>query len=252
MNCRDLQSYFEERSLVDDAGGDCAEVAEHLSICANCRLTVETQKETASRLRLLRDSAPAIPLSLDAAILAKYRQQISARRAFKTPSRQGIGLANWRWATGLVAALLVFAAIFILRKPLITTKTVPHTTRQAHVALPPQSAADVPPRETVGKDKDQDTGVTRRAHTGKTNIRANQPTLAAVSAETQEHSLPEGFRSLLYCDELSCDGGMEVVRVQLPSPGAGFMSSSASGNHVVSAEVLVGADGFARGIRIVH
>ena len=56
----------------------------------------------------------------------------------------------------------------------------------------------------------------------------------------------------MYCDELSCDGGMEVVRVQLPSLAAGFMSVPTAGNRVVTADVLVGADGFARGIRIVY
>ena len=56
----------------------------------------------------------------------------------------------------------------------------------------------------------------------------------------------------MYCDELSCDGGMEVVRVQLPSLPAGLMPVPTAGNRVVTADVLVGADGFARGIRIVH
>ena len=56
----------------------------------------------------------------------------------------------------------------------------------------------------------------------------------------------------MYCDELSCDGGMEVVRVQLPSSAAGFMPVPTVGNRVVTADVLVGADGFARGIRIVY
>jgi hypothetical protein len=84
------------------------------------------------------------------------------------------------------------------------------------------------------------------------DVAATTQTSGVVSPNRLDDSVPEGFRSLMYCDELSCNGGMEVVRVQLPSPAAGFMPASASGNRAVSADVLVGADGFARGIRIVH
>lgn len=63
--------------------------------------------------------------------------------------------------------------------------------------------------------------------------------------------MPDGFRSLMYCDELSCGGAMDVLRIQLPPSAIGLMTAEPSGN-VVSADVLVGADGIARGIRIVR
>ena len=63
-------------------------------------------------------------------------------------------------------------------------------------------------------------------------------------------SLPDGFRSLMYCDVLSCPEAMDMIRVQLPTsampgPAAGFIQPSGS----VTADVLVGPDGIARGIR---
>jgi hypothetical protein len=249
MNCRKLQSYFEGRSLVADVQDDGSKVTEHISGCVSCRRFVETRNEIAARLRLLRDSAPSVPTSLDAAVLAKYRQQTAMRQSCVIAApRWRTGLLSWGWATAVAAVLLISAAVFMLRRPLATTKAIPQTIPQVLVALPPQSSADAAHREGVRKD----TVVRRTARRRKLEIAANQPTIAAVSAERPDRSLPEGFRSLMYCDELSCDGGMEVLRVQLPSAGAGFMPASASGNHMVSAEVLVGADGFARGIRIVH
>jgi hypothetical protein len=63
--------------------------------------------------------------------------------------------------------------------------------------------------------------------------------------------MPEGFRSLMYCDALSCSGDMDMIRVQLPASAMarqvpGFIQTSGS----VTADVLVGPDGIARGIRL--
>jgi hypothetical protein len=54
----------------------------------------------------------------------------------------------------------------------------------------------------------------------------------------------------MYCDALSCGEGMDMIRVQLPSivmpgQGSGFVQTSGS----VTADVIVGPDGVARGIR---
>jgi hypothetical protein len=50
---------------------------------------------------------------------------------------------------------------------------------------------------------------------------------------------------------LSCDGAMDLIRVQLPSsllarPASAFRQTSGP----VNADVLIGPDGIARGIRI--
>ena len=65
-------------------------------------------------------------------------------------------------------------------------------------------------------------------------------------------ALPPDFRSLMYCDELSCSGPMEVIRMQLPASDLLFAPGSNSANGTVLADVLVGPDGIARGIRIVQ
>jgi 2-polyprenyl-6-methoxyphenol hydroxylase-like FAD-dependent oxidoreductase len=65
-------------------------------------------------------------------------------------------------------------------------------------------------------------------------------------------SIPEGFRSLMYCDELSCGGAMDVVRIELQPSDVGLMATAQQDRNAISADVLVGADGIARGIRIVR
>jgi hypothetical protein len=63
-------------------------------------------------------------------------------------------------------------------------------------------------------------------------------------------SLTADFRSLMFCDAISCDGNMEVVRIQLPS--SVMPLSAAAQPRATSADVLIGEDGVARAIRIVE
>jgi hypothetical protein len=54
----------------------------------------------------------------------------------------------------------------------------------------------------------------------------------------------------MYCDALSCPDAMDMIRVQLPAsampkPLPGFVRTGGS----VTADVLIGPDGIARGIR---
>ena len=74
----------------------------------------------------------------------------------------------------------------------------------------------------------------------------------AASLAKRDNSFPTRFQSLMYCDQISCPGAMEVIRVQLPSPVLGLTPASARANGAVSADVLVGPDGIARGIRVVE
>src|SRR5262249_47443400 len=76
----------------------------------------------------------------------------------------------------------------------------------------------------------------------------NQPTWVAG----QDNELPTRFQSLVYCDPFSCSGAMDVIRVRLPSPVLRTTPFSGGTDSLVSADVLVGPDGIARGIRVVE
>lgn len=90
----------------------------------------------------------------------------------------------------------------------------------------------------------------------KSRIHVNESALPSVQRKNpvnhQDNPLPTGFQSLMYCDQLSCAGAMDVIRVQLASPVLGVSSVSPKASNFVSADVLVGSDGIARGIRVVE
>jgi hypothetical protein len=249
MNCRELQPYLDGNSLAFDKA-DCAEVTEHASSCANCRQIIETREETMARLRLLREAAPPFPASLDADVLANYRRQTATRQNSEgAPPRWRVGFAGWRLGIAVAATLLIFATIFVLRNASLTSKVGSPRTKPTEVARVPKHA---PPMSARPKPVRRNTVVAQRTQQRRPETAPTREASAAISPVRLEDSVPDGFRSLMYCDELSCDGGMEVVRVQLPSPAVGLMPASTVSNRVVTADVLVGADGFARGIRIVH
>ncbi len=239
MNCRELESNF-ENSAASELPRLSDEAERHLLTCVFCRSFVDTQKEIYAGLRVLREEAPKVPASLDVAVLTRYREQTAVPTLGRTGSRWRIA-ALWPVAAAAVA-LVIAATLFVSR---------PHKAIDAHVQpVPVEQVAPVSQsqHEQIAamprKEKHAPIATAKRPHI-TAEQRSSAPAPAVLQASSQE------FRSLMYCDELSCDGGMDVVRIELPAllpepPGASRTLRT------ISADVLVGADGFARGIRIVH
>jgi hypothetical protein len=243
MTCQDLRSYYENRLRGGTrTGADSAEVAAHLVTCADCGRFVEAQQEMETNLRLVRESAPQPSAALDATVLTNYRKQAEEWlvSAGATPARRQPSVGVLRWSGGLAAVVLVAAVLFLSRKN-------PPTMVTQSPAAP--LAAVSQPTDTSHREENHSLVTTREVpHPAAYRARNRRP---VPSAATLVNPIPVGFRSLMYCDELSCSGSMEMIRVQLPSSAA-FASTSTQTNSVVLADVLVGPDGIARGIRIVE
>jgi len=244
MNCRDVHTYFEQQEPSPKLSSD-TEMANHISGCDSCRHFLEIRKDICARLCLLRYSVPNVSGSLDASVIANYRQAMTARQTASTPSRRTSLNRLWPLGVTTAAVLVVLAAALVMRKPRNPAKPNlgPLPTGSVARVDQPEPAKS---RRSVARPK-------KNAYVAK-NVTPKAPGAkhlpAAVPAFRPDDS--QEFRSLMYCDELACDGGMNVVRVQLPALPSGFSPAASAGARPVSAEVLVGADGFARGIRIVH
>ena len=235
MTCHELRLYF-RLHCTDPMGADARlDVdAEHLKHCEECARFVEQQRELGASLRLARMSAPKVPSSLDSAVLANYRRQVAERRASaRTAPRNRLAILCWSAAVAaiaLVAALLMFSG-----RRTAATVAPPGP---APAATKPQPIASAPP---AGRPQPQ---LRKHSHP--------PPQHSGSSNVVLTGSLPPDFRGLMYCDQLSCSGAMEIVRMQLPASALMFAPGSNSANAVVLADVLVGPDGIARGIRIVQ
>ena len=232
MTCQELRLYFED-PMRTDARFDVE--AERLAHCEECARFVEQQQELGAGLRFVRMSAPKVPTSLDETILANYRRQIAERRAsVRTAPRRRLAILCWSAA----AAGIVIVAAFLTFSGHRTTATVAPP-EPAPAATASQPIATVAP---TTKPRPQ-----LRKHSHPPQQRPSQPSQLVLTG-----SLPSGFRSLMYCDELSCSGPMEVIRMQLPASTAVFAPGPNSVNGTVLADVVIGPDGIARGIRIVQ
>jgi hypothetical protein len=234
MTCQELHCYLENPLRTDVymyRETLPASVSEHLDDCRECARLFEEQKALGISLNLTRDSAPQVPAALDAKVLANYRQQIAEPRNLPVHRLWNFPRVWMRWgvATAAVAAIAL-VLLFVNRKP------APVTVKR--IVAPQAQVAPVAKQEQV-------TATGERAQTGTHSARKD-----AVPKVASANQLPAGFSSLMYCDELSCSGAMEVIRVELPSQPASSPDSTAGAPTI--AEVLVGADGVARGIRIVQ
>ena len=241
MTCKELRWYFEDHLRDAEVRSARGAVVEHISTCADCGRFVAQQRDLGKNLRLVRESASSLPESTDALVVQNYRLHVAEQQQKRSKGsiyqfRDASALA---WSAIAAAALLGISFwMFSARKTGVTA--VPATAHQPTVIPSVQVLAQDPSAPAV-RTAGQKQAARLRSHSER------HPAFAPIRVA---RSLPDGFRSLMYCDALSCPEAMDMIRVQLPTtamPGqvSGFMRTSGS----VTADVLVGPDGIARGIR---
>ena len=237
MTCEEIRTLIENGGKTGEFWSDSG-FAVHLRSCAKCSQLVEGRQSLGKNLRLVRESVSPVPESLDAAILAGYRRFMAEREATSGPH---VRKAHWPlqlgWAV-VVALVLIASAIafYSARKPTRTVAAPPPPSSTAAAVMPQKAAAHPqirPARRTVSP------------------VRKHAEGSGVPPATNTAASIPAYFRGLMYCDPLSCEGAMNVIRVQLPSsllarPASAFPQTSGP----VNADVLIGPDVIARGIRI--
>jgi len=228
------------------AGEIDREAAGHMEICADCRRLADAEDEITSSLQMVREIAPAVPASLDLAVIAAYRKQFDraapSSMAVIPKSSQMIGRLAW---AGLAAAVVIGAVLLMVnRKTGPPVRPTVATGRTAAV-VPPE-----PPRVQ------RTLSVAQAAHAMAK--KAHRPRMVRPAAHdtptdaVARYTPSPGFQNLMYCDALSCSGAMEVIRIQVPASAINRVPAWQSTNGFVQADVVVGSDGVARAIRIVR
>jgi len=240
MNCQELNNHFETNPRLDADFPPA--VISHAGSCASCSRFVDELFALKQSLQLLRESAAEAPDTLDARVLTDFRRRcFSAKPAmlslWRIPSSSAL-----RWGVAVAATLVIAAILFTSTrrapKANLQTPTRPGAVASVSSEATPFVTAKVPgapsmrPRLRV--------------------IPRPAPNQSAVASNHLDNRLPAGFRSLMYCDALTCSAPMQMIRVQIPSaliarPTPSLVNTSGA----VNADVLIGSDGIARGIRIV-
>jgi hypothetical protein len=235
MTCHELRLYFED-PLHRDA--KFPPEAEHLAHCTECARFVEARRELGAGLRLVRESAPEPSAALAASVFANYRRRITGDPPLVRPRTHRFAVVCWATAA---AAVLALSAVLLHPARRLETSNVKIESAQPPIAQP-----------GISENGANRVRWTKAASSPKTRLRsARQPRRAPQLATTRSPA-SEDFRSLMYCDALSCGGAMQLIRVQLPSSAAAFEPAAALPYGAIYADVLVGSDGIARGIRVVR
>ena len=241
MTCQEIRKHIANSSQNEESKfWSDSRVTAHVASCARCSQFVRECQNLGKSLQLVRESDGPVPESLDAAVLAGYRRFIAERTAeppqYIRKTHLSLGL---RWAAAAAVVLIATAiTLYSTRKPTKTT-AVP-------AAVEPSTASAARMPQTRGAQPQ-----IRPPRRSVSPMRKHSVPYDAHLAAATVAPLPDDFRGLIYCDELSCSGAMDMIRVQLPSsmiarPTSAFRATSSP----VFADVLIGADGIARGIRI--
>lgn len=241
MTCKELRWYFEDHLRDAEVRSARGAVVEHISTCPDCSRFVVQQRDLGKNLRLVRESVPFLSESANALVVQNYRRNIAEQQTCAKGSIYRFRIASaWTWSAVAAAVLLGISSwVFLARKTEVTA--APATARQPTTVPTRRVTAQSPPAPAALSSTGHRQAVRQRSHSER------HPASGPVRVA---RSLPDGFRSLMYCDALSCPEAMDMIRVQLPTttmPGevSGFMRTNGS----VTADVLVGPDGIARGIR---
>lgn len=244
MNCKQLRADFEERSWEEIRTSPAfSNLAAHLAACPECNQFVAELRQVDESLRLVRDTASGVPASLDAAVLADYRRTLTE---VARPGRSGPEVARngfpggWRWSIALGFAALVACAA------LVVFFSFPHRAITARKNVASPVAAETPSRAQTSPGTSSESAPAKTAEIHQP-VRRNK---TQTPLARRDEPLPAAFQNLMYCDQISCSGAMEVIRVQLNGSRLLPAQRMPGNGGAVFADILVGPDGIARGIRV--
>jgi hypothetical protein len=245
MTCKEIRTHFQGDCFAEvNPVCESAAFSQHIAMCGACNRFVEEQKELAKCLLLLRKGAPAMPASLDASVLAQYHTYVSERprsvAAVLPAGRTGV-LGAFRWAAAIAFAVIAAGVLLLFVSG--QHSRMDRVSIQERAVMVPSSVPSVNNRAAALEP------VRKKANSIVKSARHASPAIPVTLPENWSSS---GFRGLMYCDQLSCPGAMDVIRVQLPVVAAGLGTGSSKASDFVYADVLVGTDGIARGIRVVE
>jgi hypothetical protein len=244
MTCTDLRSHLENLAAANSGDPEySAEVAEHIRTCEECSRFAGEQTEVRGLLNLVRDAAPQISPSLDSAILASFRKRVERAPVSGVVAFRRLPSSFWRGAIAAVI-LLVMMLPWAYRRSGTSKRSVP--TVDVETSSRPQPRPNEKSTNIVQESRPVKDTLPQRAR------RKLPPPAAAVPATVASTQFPAGFDSLMYCDPLSCAGTMEVIRMQLPTGVSTRGSARQPSQGIVYADVVIGSDGVARGIRFVE
>ncbi|MGH9938048.1 MAG: hypothetical protein ACREAM_17515 [Blastocatellia bacterium] len=251
MNCQDF-----ELIVINLARGRLLDATTreqsltHTEVCAQCaaRLAEERALMVGVQLVIEEITEEEAPARVEAALLAAFRQQVTASPAFiPTPG----GTRNWSsWKLAAIAAgiLLLISVVTVFWR----SSNSPKPRHEERAILPkpasapgPQVPPLTPPEPLVGRDQ------VAAQQPGKMRNRERR---RAPGNRSDEAEAVTRFFSLREGEDLTALDSVRLVRVELQGSALreiGLPVAPETADAPVKADVVLGQDGLARAIRFV-
>ena len=259
MNCHQFDQIVVELARGGGAeAGSPPGAVDHARTCPRCAAHLSDQRKLAAALRSVNAAVwnQEAPLRVEHSLLRAFRARFDASLAGTTmeaASPRPSGAFVWRmWSIAAAAMLLLGFVVVWKLQP-----TSP--ARLSERASSPQVMNKKAAAATVGNSETHSAvAVVHNVMSGPRGTAKNgtPSKLAATPDETATSEMTTRFYPLPYGSGLGLDEGWGLVRVEVPRASLGSLglpvSAGSASSEMLTADVVVGQDGLARGIRFVQ
>jgi hypothetical protein len=260
MNCQQFDQIVVDLDRCAGAeDGTSQGAVDHARSCPRCALRLSDQRKLAVALRAVSAAASneQAPAHVEDSLLRAFRARFDASpqaTAVQPASPRRSGAVAWPvWAVAAAAMLLLgFVAIWRLQP------TSPARSSERASSPPPITNKKAEKLTAVGNGETHTTSAVVRHGVSRPSQAAKYGTPSRLVAAPDEAAATEvttRFYPLPYGSGLDLDEGWGLVRVQVPRASLaslGVPVSGGSADEMLTADVVVGQDGLARGIRFVQ
>jgi hypothetical protein len=261
MNCQQFDQIVVELARGRGVEGRTPQGAvDHARSCPRCAARLSDQRKLAAALRAVNSAASneQAPASVEHSLLSAFRARFDAScpaTAVETTSPRRGGAVAWPvWAVAAAAVMLLLGIVAIWR--LEPTSPARSSDRASSPRVSNKKPAEV---ATVGNDETQPAAAVVRHLVSRPRRTAKYGTPSkphATSEQVPATEVTTRFYPLPYGSGLGLDEGWALVRVQVPRASLASLgvpiSAGSESNEMLTADVVVGQDGLARGIRFVQ
>lgn len=254
MNCQRFEY------LITDLARECvleesirSQALAHAESCPGCSARLVHERALSAALKLMAADPGEAPAHIEAALISAYRARTEASlpAASSRPGRRVLSIGYWGIAAALVVALLGVTTFRLLRI------NQPDETRSPRSALPIISPA--PPRQTardVAPERIEPKAVPApKAANANLSVKQAAPRSTIPKEPPAPVEIASDFIQLASNAELSSMESGQLIRVQLPRnvmASYGIPVNQERADEPVTAQVLIGQDGWARAIRFLN
>jgi len=257
MTCREFNQKAELLSLAELQQWQDKQFLQHVSECPGCGSWLQQRHVLANGLDALKNSTASreAPVAVEYAVMRAFRKSHAPAAAIEEarPSSFAFRLSRF-FEMGAYAAVAAALAIGMAVGVWFWHQRTPAASQ-----TPSANSAQVQPAQVTPAAEETKSVTAEVSTVAHARPRVRRSTSAGSKGEVRANATNEettaqieqtnGYQPLMLCDPLSCTGGEQVVRVELP---ASEVDPSRDSSQPLMADVVIGDDGLVRAIRIVQ